>query len=105
MMFRRGKTQKKDEDLDRIGRMLLRASSTNGSEKERPLPESFLYGRIRNRIEEKRGEQTEQEGGWLQLLLAARSAVPVMTAVSIIAICLFWVLGMHNSAPIQQGNN
>ncbi len=101
-MFGTAKQQAQDEQLDRVGQMLVRAAE-NEEAFESAATSPFLYTRLRARISA--AEQTQQtvvDEGWLALLAVARRAVPAMTAVAAIVLTLMLWLA-SGSAPAANG--
>lgn len=98
MMFGKKKHRGLDEQLDRIGREIVRASAKNETEAESAATAPFLYARVRSRIaaELKRREAGEN---WLSLLTVARRAVPAMALSAAIA---FGVFQFGGNTPFEQ---
>ncbi len=87
-MFGKKKHRGFGEQLDRIGREVVRTSAKNEMEAESAAASPFLYARVRARIaaERKRREAGEN---WLSLLTVARRAVPAMALSAAIAFGVF----------------
>ena len=96
-MFGRKKNQASDERLDRIGRSIVRVSTSSEAEAEAAASSPLLYERVRARI---RAEQERCEGGerWLAMLAVVRRAVPAMGLAAILAFCSF-LLAVSNPSP------
>jgi hypothetical protein len=78
--------REKDEQLDRAGRMVLRAAAADEAETEAAAVSPFLFTRVRAAIaEERRGEEA---GGWLSIFFVARQAVPAMALIALLAAVL-----------------
>lgn len=79
--------QEVNEQLDNVGRLVLRAASQTEAETEAAALTPFLFARVRSAIaeEQKRGDQT---GGWLSLLFVARHAVPAMVLIAVLTAIL-----------------
>jgi hypothetical protein len=99
-MFKRNHTSESDERLDRAGRAIIRAASSNDSEAEAVAASPFLYTRLRARINAER-EKREAAGGWLTLLVM-RHAIVAMSLVAFISLGLLW---FASSGVIDSGNN
>jgi len=97
-MFGKKKHRGFDEQLDRVGREIVRASAKNETEAESASSAPFLYARVRARIaaERKRREAGEN---WLSLLTVARRAVPAMALSAVIA---FGVFLFGSNTPFEQ---
>jgi hypothetical protein len=78
----------RDEQLDRIGQEIIRASAANAEEAERAAASPFLYARLRSRIASERTQREEGEG-WLAMLGVVWRAIPAMALVAIFAFALF----------------
>ncbi|HEY0077233.1 MAG TPA: hypothetical protein VGB73_01195 [Pyrinomonadaceae bacterium] len=88
----------RDERLDLIGRVLLRASARNESEAEAAASSPFLYTRVRARIAAER-ERREAGEGWLALLSVAWRSVPALALVAVFAFVLFWFALPNGQSP------
>ena len=86
-----------DEQLDRFGRAVVRASASNEQEAEAAASSPFLYARLRSRIAAER-ERREAVDSWLTVLGIVWRAVPATALVAIFALALFW------SASISPGS-
>ena len=88
--------QERDEQLDRAGRMVLRAAAADEVETEAAATSPFLFTRVRAAIteEQRRGEA----GGWLSIFFVARQAVPAMALIALLAAVLT-VWSAQLSAP------
>jgi len=97
-MFGKKKHRGFDEQLDRVGREIVRASGKNETEAESAASAPFLYARVRARIA---AERTRREAGenWLSLLTVARRAVPAMALSAVIA---FGVFLFGGNTPFEQ---
>ncbi len=97
-MFGKKKHRGFDEQLDRVGREIVRASGKNETEAESAASAPFLYARVRARIaaERKRREAGEN---WLSLLTVARRAVPAMALSATVA---FGVFLFGGNTPFEQ---
>jgi hypothetical protein len=80
----------KNEQLDRAGRMVLRAAAADESEIEAAATAPFLFTRVRAAIAEEQGRR-EDAGGWLSIFFVARQAVPTMALIALLtAILTVW---------------
>ena len=75
-----------NEELDRFGRLILKAAVADEAEIEAAASAPFLFTRVRAAIDEARGG--EESVSWLSWILVARRAVPAMALVAIIAAVL-----------------
>jgi hypothetical protein len=94
--------QGRDEQLDRVGREIVRASAANAEEAERVAASPFLYARLRSRIASERAQREEGEG-WLAMLGVVWRAIPAMALIAIFAFALF--LSANFSALPSTGSN
>ena len=102
-MFGRKKQEALNEQLDRIGRAVVRASMSDHEELEAAATSPFLYTRIRARIAaEARSQASAREESWLMALLGvSRRAIPAMLALACAAL-LFLLAGTYTSTPDAQ---
>ncbi len=98
-MFGRKKNLASDERLDRIGRSIVRASTSSEAEAEAAASSPFLYERVRARI---RAEQERLEGAerWLAMLAVVRRAVPAMGMIALLAFFSFLMAVSNPSTSI-----
>lgn len=85
-MFWRKKNR--SQDLDRIGRLLIRANALSDEAAEAAVSSPYLFERIKARIAGNEGESDFSV--WERILSAARFAVPAMTFATVAAAALFW---------------
>jgi len=92
----------KTEELDRIGRVVLKAASADAETIEAAAASPFLFTRVRAAISGAHGRD-EESGSWLSLILVARRAVPLMALVAILAaVITIWSAGINfSSTPAQ----
>ena len=92
----------KNEELDRVGRVVLRSASADAQTVEAAATSPFLFTRVRAAINAE-GGRGEESGSWLSLILVARRAVPVMALVAILAaVITIWTAGINlSSTPAQ----
>ena len=89
-----------NEELDRIGQIILRSAVADEKDFEAAASSPFMFTRIRTAIAGEQGSQ-EDAGGWLSMILVARRAVPAMALVATLAAVLtVWSAGI-NSATAQ----
>lgn len=82
-----------NENLDRLGRLVLRSAALNDAESESFADAPFLYTRVLARIASEESRRNES-GSWFSLLLIARRAVPAMALIAFIAATvMFWSAG------------
>jgi hypothetical protein len=94
-MFEKNSPKLSDEQLDRVGRLIVRSAASGDAEADAVAASPFLYTRITARIEEQRAQKDE---GWRALLAVARRAVPAMAVVAAFALALMLWLGLAGAA-------
>jgi hypothetical protein len=77
----------KNEELDRFGRLILKAAVADEKEVDAAASAPFLFRRVRAAIDRERSSEPES-GGWLSWILVARRAVPAMALVAVLAAVL-----------------
>ena len=93
------KTQRSDEELDGLGRLLLRAAASSEAEAETAAAAPFLFTRVRAAIAEEQ-RRRDEAGGWLSMLFVARRAVPAMAVITVlVAILTAWSGQLSIVAP------
>ena len=94
--------REKNEQLDRLGRLVLTAGSANEDVAENAAASPFILTRVRAAIAEEKRRRDEPVS-WLSLFLVARRAVPVMALVAILAALLtVWSAQLQSpSSPVQ----
>ena len=76
-----------NEDLDRAGKLVLKAATASETEVEAAATSPFLFTRVRAAIgEEKR--RREDGGGWVSMIRIAWRAVPAMALIALLAAVL-----------------
>jgi len=90
----------KNEELDQIGRLLLKAAVADEKETEAAASSPFLFARVRAAIALEPGREQESRS-WVQLILVARRAVPAMALVAILAAVLTILSMQIGSAPLS----
>ena len=88
-----------DEQLNRMGREIVRASAANTEEAETVAASPFLYARLRSRINEER-EQREAGESWLAMLGVVWRAIPAMAMVALLAVTLFLSANSGTQRPV-----
>lgn len=97
------KSRNSDEQLDRVGRELVRASASHETEAEASASSPFLYTRIRARIAAEQERRAEKES-WLAMLGVVWRAVPAMALIAIFALVMF-VSASFNKQPSVASND
>src|ERR1044071_2624389 len=87
-MIGKKRDSRSEQQLDRAGREIIRASAMNEDEGERVAAAPFLYTRLRSRINAER-EQREERERWGAMLRVIWRAIPAMASVAILAVTLF----------------
>jgi hypothetical protein len=101
-MFKSNSPQ--NEELDRVGRLVLKAASASESDIEAAASAPFLFTRVRAGINDA-GREPEESRGWLSIIQVAWRAVPAMALVAIMAAGLT-VWSTHSAlAPIAQADD
>jgi len=77
----------KNEQLDRAGKLVLKAAAASEADVEAAATSPFLFTRVRAGIaEEKR--QGEESRGWVSMIRIAWRAVPAMALIALLAAVL-----------------
>jgi len=87
-MFSRTKHDINEERMDEIGEDLVRAARASDAEIEAAAGAPLLYSRIRVSIAVGKRESGAPGGGWLNILQAAKFAVPAMALVMVVVTCV-----------------
>ena len=95
-----GKNPQNDEQLDRFGKLVLRAAAADEQEIEAASTAPFLFTRIRARIDE---ERRERPTGWQSLPLIAWRAIPAMALIAMLAGGLTMWTAESNTTPVGFG--
>ena len=90
-MFRKKTKRATDEEIDRIGRSVLRVASASDDEADKASLSPYLFTRIAARIEEEQRRRDESVNGWLMALTQARRAIAALALVAIVAITALWI--------------
>ena len=93
------KNPQNDKQLDRLGKLVLRAAAANEQEIEAASTAPFLLTRIRARIADGRREET----GWQSLPLIAWRAIPAMALIAMLAGGLTIWTAEPNTTPVGFG--
>jgi hypothetical protein len=91
------------EELERLGRVIVRAAAANEAEAEAVAASPFLYTRLHARIS---AEQERRAGGaetWLTLLGVVWRSVPAMALVALFAFILFWTANFGGASALSPG--
>jgi len=96
-----GKNSQNDEQLDRLGALVLRAATADEQEIEAASTAPFLFTRIRALIAE--GRRSEDATGWGSLPLIAWRAIPAMALIAMLAGGLTIWTAESNTTPIGFG--
>jgi hypothetical protein len=89
----------KHEELDRAGKLVLKAATARETDVEAAATSPFLFTRVRAAIaEEKR--QREDAGGWVSMIRIAWRAVPAMALIAMLAAVL--TVWSYQSALVTQ---
>jgi hypothetical protein len=97
------KSHKRDEDLDRVGRELVRASTSDEVEVEAAASSAFLYTRTRARINAELERRSERES-WLAVLGIVWRAVPAMALVAVFALVMFVSVNLNRPAAVASND-
>ena len=95
-----GKNPQNDEQLDRLGELVLRAAAAKDQEIEAASTGPFLLTRIRARIDDGRREEST---GWQSLPLIAWRAIPAMALIAMLAGGLTIWTAEPNTTPVGFG--
>lgn len=95
-----GKNPQNKEQLDRLGKLVLRAAAADEPEIEAASTAPFLFTRIRARIAEGRREEAT---GWQSLPLIAWRAIPAMALIALLAGGLTIWTAEPNTTPVGFG--
>src|SRR3954471_22470487 len=86
----------RNEELDRVAKLVLRSASASESDIEAAASSPFLFTRVRAAINQ--GPEPEDARGWLSIVQVAWRAVPAMALVAIMAAGL--TVWSTSSAPV-----
>ncbi|MEW6733044.1 MAG: hypothetical protein AB1489_17085 [Acidobacteriota bacterium] len=82
-MFWRKRSEKRKEELDRLGRELLRANALTDHEAESVTSSPLLYRRIRAHIADDKSTQQGFNPYWLPITTAAWHVLPLMMLIAL----------------------
>jgi hypothetical protein len=94
----------KNEELDRVGRLVLKAATASEAETEAAASSPFLFARIRATINQE-GSEREESRGFSSLIQIAWRAVPAMAMIAIMAAALTVWSTKSSVAPVAQGED
>ena len=95
----------KNEELDRLGKVILRSAVAEEKHREAAASSPFLFTRIRAAIVDKK-RQEEEAGSWLSMIFVARRAVPAMALVATLAALLtVWPAGPGLTGTSSQSDD
>ena len=77
----------KNDELDRAGRLVLRAATADEKEMEAAASAPFLFTRVRQAIAAEQRRRAEG-ANWLSLIFVARRALPAMALVTLLVAAL-----------------
>jgi hypothetical protein len=97
-MILKKRDRRSDEQLDRAGRRIVRASAMNEREALAVASSPFLYARLRSRINAERDRREEGER-FVALLGIVWRTVPAMALVAAFAFALFLSASRSTHAP------
>jgi hypothetical protein len=92
------KNSQRNEELDRLGKMILRSAAAREEDTEAAASSPFLFTRVHAAIAAEQRLQ-EESGSWLSMILVARRAVPAMALVATLAA----ILTVWSSGPAPNG--
>ncbi len=93
----------KNEELDRVGKIVLRAATAAEAETESAASSPFLFTRVRAAINEER-RRSEESRGWGSVIQVAWRAIPAMALIAILAAVLT-VWTTPAVAPVAQADD
>jgi hypothetical protein len=91
----------KTEELDRVGKLVLKAATASEADVEAAASSPFLFTRVRAAINQERRE-SEESRGFLSLIQVAWRAVPAMVVIAIMAAVLTVWTTQSSVAPVAQ---
>lgn len=98
------KNSQRDEELDRIGKMVLRSAVAQEEDTEAAASSPFLFTRVRAAIAAEQ-RLAEEAGSWSSMILVARRAIPGMALVATLAALLtVWSAGPSLSGAPASGD-
>ena len=94
----------KNEELDRVGRLVLKAATASEADTEAAASSPFLFTRIRAAINQE-GREREESRGFLSLIQIAWRAVPAMAMIAIMAAALTVWSTKSSVVPVAQSED
>jgi hypothetical protein len=94
-MFNRKRDKKLNDELDSLGKEIIRISKASNEEIEASISSPFLYARLRARISSEQ-ERLELKDSWSIFLIVAKRAIPAMALVTVFAFGVFWFDSIEN---------
>jgi hypothetical protein len=94
----------KNEELDRVGKLVLKAATGSEADIEAAASSPFVFTRVRAAINQERRER-EESGGFLSLIQVAWRAVPAMAMIAIMAAGLTVWTTQSSVAPVAQADD
>jgi len=80
------------EELDRIGREVLRVAAMSDEESDEAVSSPFLLARLRARIAAENERREMGTTAWLSLIPVLRRAIPIMILVTLSAVGASWYI-------------
>jgi hypothetical protein len=110
MLWKKNRTDR-NEQLDQLGRTLIRASQASEEEIERSISSPAIFARIRARAADRESRPSIHHSAvnnwdvnnWAASLSVAWRAIPALSMVAIIALALW--LGAKERAPLNSSDN
>src|SRR5215216_7098480 len=98
-MLRKKTERTTAEEIDQVGKSVLRMASASDEEADKAALSPYLFTRIAARIEEEQRRRDESVNGWLTALVEARRAIAALGLVALVAISALWISA--NKSPGQ----
>ncbi len=94
----------KNEELDRLGKLVLKAATASEADTEAAASSPFLFMRVRAAINQG-SRESEESRGFLSLIQVAWRAVPAMAVIAIMAAALTVWTTQTSVAPVAQSDD
>ena len=94
----------KNEELDRVGKLVLKAATASEADIEAAASSPFLFTRVRAAINQE-SRESEESRGFLSLIQIAWRAVPAMAVIAIMAAVLTVWTTQTTVAPVAQSDD
>jgi len=94
----------RNEELDRIGKLVLKAATASETDIEAAASSPFLFTRVRAVINQEQ-RQSEEGRGWFSLIQVAWRAVPAMALVALLAGVLTLWTSQTAVTPVAQADD